>query len=367
MTFQPENVELTTLLSVRALARKLVQSDLSHLDAIMCNAGMGGWLGMDWFKAVPDMIYDLRNSTVWPSFKIGVAGSVTQTQLSKGEPPLGEVFCANLFGHYLLNHWLMPLLRAARDSKIIWVSSIEPEAQHFSNNDLVGILTNGPYEHSKRVTDLLVLTSNQPGASKSINSFTASDFATRLDHGPPTQHVCHPGIIVTAVVSIHWMVEPFYPMGITLARLLGSPWSNVYPYSAAQAMTWLALTSNQDISQAEIKSHAKITTEPTAIVENGKVKWGTASSRLGTTRVAASEVDGWGIRGTGAPYVRTWWGGSYATGQHAMGRKPGAVEAKPADVEKFIAQGIELWAQMEELRIDWERRIEDHQRSENTQ
>lgn len=363
MTFQPENVELTNLLSVRALARKLVESDLSHIDAIICNAGIGGWSGMDWFKAVPDILLDIRNNTVWPRFKKGMVGSITPTQASQNEPPLGEVFCANLFGHYMLIHWLMPLLRAVRESKIIWVSSIEAQSYHFNASDFMGLRTDMPYEQTKRVTDLLVLTSNQPETSNYVESFTSTTInSTRKDYGPPIQHVYHPGIVVTAVVDIIWIARQFYPLGIALARFLGSPWSTVHPYAAAHAATWLTLTPEKDITQAEIDSHPDT---GSTVAKNGRVKWGTAASPLGATRAAASEVPDWGIRGTGAPYAQTWWDGYYAEGQHAMGRKKGAVEAKPEHVQNFLGQGVEVWKQMEALRRDWEQRIEDFEKRES--
>lgn len=351
---------------MRALACKLVESELTHIDAMICNAGMGGWSGMNWFKAVPDILLDIRNNTVWPVFKKGMVGSITQTQVSEREPPLGEIFCANLFGHYMLIHWLMPLLRAAQESKVIWVSSIEAQSYHFQSEDFMGLSTDKSYEQTKRITDLLVLTSNQPETAGFVESFSSipGEFkSVRKDYGPPIQFAYHPGIVVTAVVDIIWIARQCYPLGIALARLLGSPWSTVYPYPAAHAATWLVLTPANEITQEEADAHLS-TPETTAVVRNGKVKWGTAANPFGITRVEATEVADWGIRGTGAPYASTWWGGNYAEGQHAMGRKKDAIEAKPDDVRKFIGQGVEVWQQMEALRSDWERRIEEHERQE---
>lgn len=365
VTFQSENVELTNLLSIRDLARKLLASDLETLDAVICNAGMGGWTGIDWVRAIPSMLADFRNNTVWPSFKLGAVGAITKPQLpnavlSEPEPPLGEIFCANLFGHYMLVHWLMPLLRMKSfedPCKIIWVSSIEPQGYHFHEKDFQGLKTDAPYEHSKRLTDLLSLSANQPAALASKVSFTTPDasltkgsLSRSIGYSTPSMHVYHPGIVVTSVISLVWIVQYAYLLGIYIARWIGSPWSTVEPYTAAHGASWLALASEKEISQAENAVLQQNAVEPVA--RSGRVKWGTAVTFGGTSSVRATEVDKWGINGSGAGYVSTWWNGS-----SGRGRKPGAVEAKPEDVEHFVAQGARAWKEMESLREQWERRI----------
>ena len=364
IAFQPENVELTNLLSVRDLAQKLNSSDLPKLDAIICNAGIGGWIGLDWFAAIPAILAHIRTATVWPDYKLGTVGAITRPQLSKSshsdpEPPLGEVFCANLFGHYMLVHWLMPLLRACgpdAPAKIIWVSSIEPQGYHFKSNDLQGLRTDGPYEHSKRLTDILALTSNCPASENAVTSFTSTEDTRPLRqmNSTPTQHVYHPGIVVTSVMSLYWIIHQAYLLGIYLARWVGSPWSTVEPYTAARGATWLGLASNEEIRQAETDAHPFETKDTAPVVNGGRVKWGTAVNRIGKPTVRPTEVDKWGITGSGTSFASKWWGGS-----SGLGRKPGAVEAKPEDVEDFVAEGAYAWQQMEELRRDWERRIKE--------
>lgn len=364
VTFQPENVELTNLLSIRELARKLNLSDLAKLDAIICNAGIGGWIGVDWFAAVPAIVADIRNATVWPSYKLGKIGAITKPQLPEGssaqpEPPLGEVFCANVFGHYMLVHCLMPLLRACDSEtpgKIIWVSSIEPQSYHFKSHDLQGLQTDAPYEHGKRLTDLLALTSNQPAAESALTSFTSTKDIQSERHrrSTPIQHVYQPGIVVTSVMSLYWIIHQAYLLGIYLARWAGTPWSNVEPYTAAHGAVWLAFASEDEIRKAEVAAQGRESANATAVAKEGRIKWGTAVNRAGKTTVRPTEVDQWGISGSGASFASDWWGG-----KSGLGRKPGAVEAKPEDVTDFVALGAQTWEQMEELRKDWERRIEE--------
>lgn len=369
MTFQSENVDLTNLLSVRDLSRKLLNSDLTKIDAIVCNAGIGGWAGLNWPQAVRDNILDIRNNTTWPEYKLGTVGSLTKPQLPAmntsriSEPPLGEIFCANVFGHYMLIHWLMPLFRACDASspaKILWVSSVEPQDYHFKENDLQGLHTSAPYEHGKRLTDILSLTSNQTASAEAVSSFTSSNPALstqkkRPDNGPPKMHLYHPGILCTTVIALPPVIYQAYVAAIYIARFVGANWSNVQPYTAADGVTWLLLSSEDQIRKAEIEVQPL---SSTPVVKQGKVKWGTSSSPLGTTTVRPTEVAGWGITGSGQPYASTWWGGLYGSGgKYGRGRKPGAVEATGQDVKEFVALGGRVWSEMEKTRQEWEKRI----------
>lgn len=368
MTFQNENVDLTNLLSIRDLARKLLDSDLPKLDAIVCNAGIGGWSDLDWVQAVRDILSDIPNSTTWPEYKLGTAGSLTKPQLPSSntdstdpEPPLAEIFCANLFGHYMLIHWLVPLFRACNatsPAKIIWISSIEPQDYHFSENDFQGLQTTSPYEHGKRLTDILVLTCNQPETANSVSAFLSTSSALsrreRPDNVVPSMHVFQPGILVTPIFPLPPVLFELYLATIYVARLLGGVWSNVQPYTAAHGVTYLLLTPDSEISAAERAAHSSTDTSSSAVVApQGKVKWGTSINRMGKTTVRPTEVAWWGINGSGAPYVEGWWGG-----KGGRGRKLRAKEATGDDVRGFVGIGGRVWRGMEELREMWEGRIE---------
>lgn len=361
MTFQAEaDVELTSLLSVKALARRLVASDLPQLDAVICNAGMGGWTGLNWPLAVWKILLDIRTNTTWPTYKLGIVGAITKPQLPtettfSTEPPLGEIFCANLFGHYMLVHWLMPLLcacRPERPAKIIWVSSIEPQAYHFDPADFQGLRTDAAYEHSKRMTDLLALTSTESSTADLVSKYhflppSPSSSTTRPSPSQPTMHLFHPGIVVTSVISLYWLLAQGYLLGIFLARLLGAPWSTVHPYTAAAGATFLALSSEDDITRHQ---------ETDTGNPHGTAKWGTAVNVRGHPRVRVTEVDRWGLNGSGVRFADTWWGG-----RSGLGRKPGTVDATQGDVAEFIEQGKYVWQRMEALRLEWEQRIEDYE------
>lgn len=358
--FQPENVDLCNLLSVRALSRKLVQSDLPHLNSIVLNAGIGGWTGLNWPLAVWTVLTEIRQATTWPKYKLGAVGLITKPQFPQGrplgfeEPVLGEVFCANVFGHYMLVHGLMPLLRACpSDSpgRIIWTSSTEPSIHNYNPEDHQGLRTDAAYEHSKRLTDSLALTADgQPNTADSVKEYTTTSVSTRAgstrpDLCAPVFHLGHPGICATTIIDIYAILMPFYTLGVYLARWCGSVWANVTIYKGALALSWLALAKSAEIKSKEFEYAGS---------NKGQVKWGSSTSRWGQTSVKPTEVQGWGINGTGKPYGDTWWAGH-------VGRKYGAKDATVEDIEEFVSTGAIAWKQMEELRKEWEARIEAYE------
>jgi 3-keto steroid reductase len=299
----------------------------------------------------------IRQSTTWPTAKIGIEGLVTAPQFpsdaSTGpEPLLGEIFCANAFGHYMLAHWLMPLFRscpADHPARIIWSSSIEADAHHYNPNDHQGLTSSHAYEHTKRISDILALTSSQPSIVKFVQQYTSIPTGTvhsRPNLSTPTIHVCHPGICTTTIIALYWIIQQCYLLGIYLARWLGSPWANVTAWHGAASATWLALASPSDLTTKEVEALGQNT--------SGAIKWGSSVDRLGNSYIRVTEVPGWGLDGSGMPFKDRWWGGS-------LGRKSGSVDATKEDVEDFISQSTEVWEKMEELRKEWEERIEKYE------
>ena len=351
---QEENVDLTNLASVRALSRKLLDSGIPKLDAVILNAGIMGWIGNNWPLAFWQATIDPINATTWPEFTIFSVGDVTSPQLEgqgNDEPPLGQVFCSNVFGHYMLTHGLMPLLRACSvDSpgKIIWISSVDASAPDFSLDDFQGLESPAPYQHTKRMTDLLALTAaNQPATSKIVNAYFDTSRQKSVTTLPtlskPTIHVAHPGIVVTSIVPLMFFLRWLQVLTSLIARWLGSPWHNITVYSGANAPVWLALASPEEIKEKE---------QPGQLGSN---KWGSAVSRGGTGKVEKTDVDKWGLDGSGSRVE--WWGGGY-------GRKPGSKDATKEDVEDFIEEGTKVWREMEQLRTSWQERLDRFEATE---
>jgi 3-keto steroid reductase len=345
--FVSESVDLGDLLSARALSRRLLQT-IPKLDTIILNAGIGGWSGIDWPEAIWGVLTDLIHQVTWPSYKLAPVGVLTGRQTEKeDEPALGSVFCANVFGHYMLAHNVAPLLKKAQSpngpGRVVWVSSIEATIKYFDVNDIQGLQNKTPYESSKALTDILALTSNLPSTAPwAVDSFLRSDDKTEekdqtAAETTPTMYLSHPGICATSIVPLPlplvWaMVAAFW-----LARMLGSPWHTLSTYIGAWSPVFLALSSQSALDAAE---------SPYRHSGGGRVKWGSSANRLGVESVGSTEIEGWGHGGVvGTPIVES---------DRNRRRKRGAVDLTREEKENFEELGRQCWKQMEELRIKWD-------------
>ncbi|KAK7544262.1 3-keto-steroid reductase [Phyllosticta citribraziliensis] len=349
--FQAEMLDLCSLISVQACGRRL-RNTIPKLDVLICNAGIGGWTGLNWWRATYKILTDWVHSTTWPEgFKIASVGLVTGPQVpptgsapptAKGkrgsggtpEPPLGEVFCANVFGHYLLGHYCAPLLKAARPQagRIIWTSSLEAYASEFKLEDFQGLTSNMAYESGKRLTDVLALTYDTPAARPYSSRYFETDDANTSDNRP-RMYLSHPGIVNTAIISLPfpWIMNWLYMVALYIGRWLGSQWHTVEPYTSAVSAVWLALAAQSTLEQVEGRE--------------GKGKWGSATDRMGNERVMRTEVEGWGF------------GGIVGDCAGKKGRKRGAVDLKEGERDKFEGLGSVCWREMEKLREEWEGRL----------
>ena len=351
VTFTPENVDLCELVSVRSLSRRLAAS-LPKLDAVILNAGLGGWTGIDWPRAIYGVLTDLVQEVSWPSYKVAPAGVVLDPQVpaadadaeEAGEPRLGAVFCANVFGHYMLAHNLMGLLKRSSSSRsssgnpgrVIWVSSLEATVNYFNEDDFQGLRTTSAYESSKALTDILVLTSNLPSTAPWVDSFY-NNHEHKDEEVTPNMYLSHPGICGTGILPLN--LPLFYCMMIAfwLARILGSPWHTISTYFGACAPVWLAVAPQSDLDDAE---------EPYVRHGGGRVKWGSSCALQGPAFAASTEVDGWGHGGVV--------GHAVLDGDRVRRRKRGAVDLTADEKVKFEELGRSAWRQMEELRVTWD-------------
>ncbi|KAL0256500.1 3-keto-steroid reductase [Diplodia seriata] len=337
---QPQILDLCSIASVQQCARQL-KASVPKLDAMIFNAGIGGWTGVNWPWAVYKILTDWVVSTTWPvGFKNADIGLVTKPQgeSSAAEPPLGEVFCANVFGHYLLGHYCASLLSAARPSagRIIWISSLEAYASEFSLADFQGLKSDQPYEASKRLTDVLALTYDCASTRPWTSRYIAADGQAAQEvpeEKRPRMYLSHPGIVVTGIFPLPfpWLMTYLWMLAAYISRWLGSPWHPTRPYPAAVAPVWLALASQELLDDAEELE--------------GKGKWGSSTDRAGNERVSRTEVEGWG------------WGGIVGEATNRKGRRRGAVDLKEGDREEFEELGRACWKEMEEMREEWEGRV----------
>ncbi|KAK6581495.1 hypothetical protein PZA11_006186 [Diplocarpon coronariae] len=335
---------------------------IPRLDVIILSAGIGGWVGLDWPLAVRTVLFDTVEAVTWPRYKRSSLGALVknpsgssdkarqpllENQESDEPPPLGEVFCSNVFGHYILAHELMPLLsRTASPSsktsgKVIWVSSIEAVDDKFSIDDIQALESPVPYEASKRLIDVLALTSSLPSAQRVAAPFfdgyktatskpePAGEEATLVK---PQVYLTHPGIFASEIMPLPALLVFIYKFVFLFARWMGSPWHPIEPYKAAVAPVWLALTDAEELNDAEGGGLKK-------------AKWGSATDSHGEDRVMKTEVPGWGWNGEVEDALEV---------QKRKGRKRGALDLTREKREEFEVLGGKCWAQMEELRRQWE-------------
>lgn len=347
--------------AAKELEERLLKRE-GKLDVLIANAGTGGWTGVDWFEGLKQL---LRKGPLHfvsrPGYKLSSVGAVTARQIplqkseeqsdggakrkktraeQEEEPPLGEIFCANIFGHYLLGHWLSPALTRAAEvdggrGRLIWVSTLEAYARAFDLNDLQCLTTPLSYQSSKRLTDLLALTSELPSTQPYVKSYLSTpDSSAAPDPRDPNKrpkiYLSHPGICATPIMPLHPILVVLELLAFYIARFLGSYWHTVIAWSGATAPVWLALASTATLDGME---------------ENeGKGKWGSLVDRWGGERAVRTEVVGWGF------------GGRIGEVRAKVGRWDSWVndEKRLAEFEEL---GRECWARMEGLREEWERRV----------
>lgn len=336
---QAEQVDLCRLRSVQSLAKRLLRS-LPKLDTIVLNAGHGGFAGINWPLAAWTMLTNFPRSVTYPTYKLGTVGETTGPQVSEDSLPsgkaqldLGGVFCSNVFGHYLLVHGITPLLSNSTSTpgRIVWIGSLEAYESMFSIADIQGLSSPSAYESSKRLTDLLALSSSLPSTQPFVRQFLPPPSG----HRPPQQYVTHPGICATNIVPLHWILVYLMTATFYLARWVGSPWHTVTSYKGACAPVWVALASQEELD---------------ALEENGGPgKWGSSVDRQGEERATRTEVQGWGVGGKVGDNVGL-----------PKKRRPQEVQDLSRESrEQFELLSRECWQTMERLREEWEELLQE--------
>ncbi|KAK4103214.1 3-keto steroid reductase-like protein [Parathielavia hyrcaniae] len=359
-------LDLCSLPSIRRAASQLVSGTLSspsgdddfvsltdvqipRLDSVIFNAGIGGWYGLDWPKVFHNIFTKgLISATTWPTFKGALGGRLIDPITgTKGQdtPQIGEVFCANVFGHYVFAQRLVPLMTRPADSslppgRIIWESSVEPDWECFSPDDFEAVKTTGAYESTKRLTDVLALTAtlpaSRPYAERYLDVSTHSQTPSSTAATPPKIYLVHPGVVQTTLFPLNAFMFFWYNVVLYLVRWMGSPWHPITAYNGACAPVWLALQEQGWLDGARAE----------------RVKWGTSTDFWGQCRVKKTEVDGWGWEGKVEEMVAL-------KQEHKLkGRKPGAVDVTAERLVEFKALGAECWRRIEELREVWEQRVD---------
>lgn len=263
---------------------------------------------------------------------------------------LGEVFCANVFGHYLFAHAVLPLLSREPGStvprgRIIWESSIEPTWRCLSLDDFQGLKSKGAYESSKRLTDVLALTSSLPSTKPYSDSYlsVSPSLPNKTQRATsPKMYLAHPGVVCSTIFPLNAFLFFWYKLTMYLARLLGSPWHTVTAYNGACAMVWLALATEEELA-AKGGQHAK---------------WGSSCDRCGNMAIKKTEVEGWGWDGKVEDREALAKDDSTGVLRKMVGRRRDAVDLTEEKRAAFEELGVHCWKEMERLRDEWEARLD---------
>ncbi|KAG6030635.1 hypothetical protein E4U41_007795 [Claviceps citrina] len=366
-------VDLCDLRGVRDLARTLRCGTVSNppglegeylrdvriprLDSVVCNAAYGGWSGLSYPQAVWDFFArGIVQMATWPEFKLALPTCILNERPGYNYPPkplLGEVFCACVFGHYMLAHHLMALLSrppaeevgapSPPPGRIIWSSSVEAVRKVFDVNDIQCFGRPEAYESAKRLTDLLSLTSSLPAVRPySSRFFTIDDDEAAASRAakqvvPPKLYLTHPGVVASTLFPLPRFLFWAYELVLAICRWLGSPWHNPSGYHGAKAAAWVVLEDQETLDAAR----------------GDRVKWGSSTDSSLRVDVKKTEVEDWGWDGT--PETAESIAADTAVGvlRKSIGRKMGIRDADAESIADFEAVGARCWRQLEELRAEW--------------
>ncbi|KAI1768553.1 hypothetical protein GGR53DRAFT_477328 [Hypoxylon sp. FL1150] len=358
-------LDLCNLRSIYGAARQLVGGEISdptgvipgtvripRLDVALLNAGIGGWSGLDWPGFAKQVCrVGIVQSATFPSFKKALPAAVLDqrkllgdaSELKTEPPELAEVFCANVFGHYVLAHELLPLLsRSTPDEtpgRVVWTSTIDAGPEHLRFDDFQARRFTAPYESSKRITDLLCLTASLPSVTKVSDRFFDSSPSAASKPVKPRFYVSQPGVVCSPLFPLNWFLFCAYWYAMLLARWLGSPWHPVTGYLGACASVWLALADQETLDAVRAE----------------RSKWGSSCTRGGVAAPKRTEIEGWA------------WEGRIETREDLerddtekgvlskrRGRKWDAEDLTEEKRAAFEEDGRRCWEELERLRTAWE-------------
>ncbi|KFH47544.1 3-keto-steroid reductase-like protein [Hapsidospora chrysogenum ATCC 11550] len=328
-----------------------------RLDAVVCNAAYGGWSGLSYLNFFWTLLVDGFIQTVtWPKCKVAYPTRILNQQPAyryPAKPRLGEVFCACVFGHYLLAHQLLPLLSRPNSApstitqpppgRIIWSSSVEAVRSVFDPSDIQCLRpSSAPYESAKRLTDILSLTHTLPSVRPISSSYLREDGTKEDARQPPKMYLTHPGVVASSIFPLPGFLFWAYHLALTLARLLGSPWHTVDAYHGSRSAAWVILQEQATLDE----------------LDGERVKWGSAANRANESFVKKTEVDGWGWTGRVEGESESEDHDKDGVVEHVLrksvGRRRDVADVTKEELEDFEELGRECWEHMEELREEWE-------------
>lgn len=226
-----------------------LKKQYDSINYFFVNAAQGVYDGIDWIGATKEVLKNPIEAVTFPTYKLQRIGV-------KSADDMGLVFQANVFGPYYLIHKLTPLLQKGK-CQLVWISSIMSNPEYLSLQDIELVATDVPYEGSKRLIDLVHVSTYKKMKKLGIS-----------------QYVVHPGIFISHSFFQFLNVFTYYGMLLLfyIARFLGSKWHNIDGYKAANAPVYVVSLANPNF-------------------DNQDVKFGSATSFDGFEYIEKSEID----------------------------------------------------------------------------
>ena len=330
---------------------------------------------------------------------------VSHSQDSSGSGSSGDFNTLQTTGdrsHSPINNVRRNHLRNSNSSRIVWISSLEAydHSLHFecskdnnliqSNanntttgrklNDIQGLTHPLAYESSKRLTDILILTSELDSVrrswvrkylsfddkndnqivgksdtiykKKAINNHSdtsnaemSSVTSPSTDFLPPRLYLAHPGICATSIVTLpFYLLELLMTLSLYVARWIGSPWHTADAYTGAGAPVRVALAGWDDSGER---------------LEN-TIKWGSGTDRWGNLVIRETRVQGWdgSVGDYGNDTNDENLGSTIKTNATSINDNslPSSLSTQSSHFEDL---GWQCWREMEQLRVMWMERIDE--------
>ncbi|VVT58350.1 uncharacterized protein SAPINGB_P006162 [Magnusiomyces paraingens] len=246
--FDYVTVDLADMVSVCAALREL-ELRYAHIDTVVFNACLALYDGIDWVQSCVQTLQNPVEAFTYARYKI-------QRPVKPTRDGMGSVFQANVFAPWFILRRLTGPRQVSKDklevekmetpvlgsgSKVFWISSLTADTMAKSPSegglDLDDIdLFNTPesYEASKREIDLL----HHATAQLLKDRYGVTSLLVQPGIFKSTSFV--PTLNVFAYVG---MLLAFY-----LCRWLGSPYHNIDPWKAANAVATLDATPNDQIN-----------------------------------------------------------------------------------------------------------------------
>ncbi|KAJ3268955.1 hypothetical protein HDV01_002065 [Terramyces sp. JEL0728] len=216
--------DLSDTNSVFNLVQK-VKDRFVVLDYLFLNAGILPVERIDLFEGVKTLITD-------PGYVARTGGDIIVQEVGQTTAQgLGQVFAANVFGHYILVKEFTDLLAASGAGKIIWCSSTTAsETSFFSPEDFQCLEGQKPYESSKRLCELISIGINAELRERNVYSFITS-----------------PGNVLSGITR-GAINEFMFLIALMIMRILFCSGINITGYNAATSALWIAKSEPERIN-----------------------------------------------------------------------------------------------------------------------